>query len=236
MNNEQVTKVITEVIQLEMPGIIEKVIQKLNKPAKKKWSELTTDDLERLIESEDYKDRCRAAAHPEITVDQIYAILENEPEETKRQVIRSLIVNPNLPEDIAFSIFEVYPEYKAHYYVNHPDGDVCVLAELLDKSKLQSNRKKIRKAIDDMILHGFFDNINYFGKHYLLPVLFEQGITMLIKYSENRNYNIAHFAKVKLQRKLGQMLEGNEDLIKLLMHYDRGLPAIISSTLNKDPV
>jgi hypothetical protein len=149
MNSSEITTAVSEALQRHIPLIVEEVTTKLIK--KEKWEDYSVEKLSAMAVSEDYKQRCSAAAHPRTPMEIIYKLLEDPNHNVRLAVGR----NPNIPL-ITLSSLSLYPSLIKRLKT---EGNLNQIMEFFDEAKAnKSTRRSFRMLIEERIMNGDFDD------------------------------------------------------------------------------
>lgn len=218
MNDQAITKIINQTFEELIPTLLERVVEKINQPIRKKFEHLDSNDLDELINSEDYRDLCRAAVHPRTSYAQKEKIITNaysrkDKEETKR-IFNCLLKNKPAINQVA-AIFTHYPELE-NYYVPAESIDIlCILNKVTNKKQ----RSFLRSIIIKRLYEGEFDTINKNISQFYYGILTKAPISSLIQFTKSTDYNASFFAKEKLNYLILKKINSDPDLKQFLGYY-----------------
>lgn len=218
MNDQAITKIITQTFEELMPTLLEKVVEKINQPIRKKFEQLDSNDLDELINSEDYRDLCRAATHPRTSYTQKKKIINiaysrKDKEETKR-IFKCLLKNNPAIDQVA-AIFTEYPEL-GNYYVPTEYIDILYI---LNKVTNKKQRSILRSIIIKRLYEGEFDTINKNISQSYYDILTKAPISKLIQLIKSTDYNASFFAKERLNYLMLKKINNDPDLKQFLGYY-----------------
>jgi hypothetical protein len=151
MNSSEITTAVSEALQRHIPLIVEEVTTKLTK--KEKWEDYSVEKLSAMAASEDYKQRCSAAAHPRTPMDIINRLLGDSNHNVRMAAGR----NPNTPLTVLASL-SLYPSLIKRLKTEGNLNQIMMFFDDAIKHEAnKSTRQNFRMLIEERILNGDFD-------------------------------------------------------------------------------
>jgi hypothetical protein len=219
MNSSEITTAVSEALQRHIPLIVEEVTTKLTK--KEKWEDYSVEKLSAMAVSEDYKQRCSAAAHPRTPMEIIYKLLEDPNHNVRLAVGR----NPNIPL-ITLSSLSLYPSLLKKLKT---EGNLNQIMEFFDeaiKSKAnKSTRRSFRMLIEERIMNGDFDDeLNNGISGWYGVFNLNTPAKSLINWTEKTSdfyYDFRFLCKLMIKYRIKRFLQtATQDEKELLLHVD----------------
>ncbi len=219
MNSSEITTAVSEALQRHIPIIVEEVTTKLTK--KEKWEDYSVERLSAMAVSEDYKQRCSAAAHPRTPMEIIDKLLEDPNHNVRLAVGR----NPNISL-ITLSSLSLYPSLLKRLKT---EGNLYQILTFFDEAIKykadKSTRQNFRMLIEERIMNGDFDDeINNGISDWRGIFNLNTPAKSLIDWAKNTSdfyYEFIFFCKLMIKYRVKRFLQtATPDEKELLLHID----------------
>lgn len=202
MENQILIDAINEAIQKAVPAIVEEVGQKLNreqtkKSRKERWENMTLEDIKKLANSSDYRDRCRAASHPKATSD----ILNHLKGDSDKRVLSA----------VCRVMFR-------HQYGGLASLDMADIIGKIRYGETKNLRNRARKILREKLFAGKFDNeISSFSSSHMSSVC--HPVEHHIAMTKDPDHNTSYFAKLMLEYRFMLLRRTLTEEERLLLDY-----------------